>query len=439
MIPAIAPGIGHSHQQREGSMRLVALRAIGRHGLACAVAGMLSFGPMVEVSWAQDAAQPAIASGGETVLLRETPSYDAMVLAPLSDGSALDVTGAPITADDGTSWLPVASGGQSGYVPAGYVASAPASMADSAAPAPAPVAASSISASIPAQPESVSPVANPAPVVRSTGAATIVNANLRAEPDEQGAILTVLPANTTVSVDGEPVAGFVPITANGVSGWMAVELLAQNAVYTTPATDAAVAPKPAATDSPDAAPAPAPTASPEPVDAAPKEVDATSTGIAWPFSGGEWEVVQGYNNGTHTNRSNFAQYEYALDWARSDGKTAGETAYAPVSGTIQWVDRGSGGMLIDAGNGYGVAVFHVTLDRSLSSGGQIAQGQRIGKISGPGGDGYQSMAHIDITCWRLKRGGNHEATPFTGPNAIGGQEFPDVGGANQYMGYTVSP
>jgi hypothetical protein len=48
------------------------------------------------------------------------------------------------------------------------------------------------------------------------------------------------------------------------------------------------------------------------------------------------------------------------------------------------------------------------------------------------------MAHIDITVWRLGDGG-HEAVPFTGPNAIAGQEFPDTGGGNQHMGARVSP
>ena len=102
------------------------------------------------------------------------------------------------------------------------------------------------------------------------------------------------------------------------------------------------------------------------------------------------------------------------------------------------IDRGSGGMLVDAGNGYGVAVFHVTLDRGLASGGKVERGQRIGAISGPGEDGYMSMEHMEIACWRLD-GRNHESVPFTGPNAIAGQEFPDTGGANQYMGTQVSP
>ncbi len=49
-----------------------------------------------------------------------------------------------------------------------------------------------------------------------------------------------------------------------------------------------------------------------------------------------------------------------------------------------------------------------------------------------------SMAHIDITVWRLS-GRGHESVPFVGPNAIAGREFPDSGGANQHMGATVTP
>jgi murein DD-endopeptidase MepM/ murein hydrolase activator NlpD len=234
------------------------------------------------------------------------------------------------------------------------------------------------------------------------------------------AVLSVLPAGAAVSVDGPASDGFVPVTSDGVSGWVVASLLA------TPAAAPAPTPPPAApaTTGADSTPAAA---------AASDE----STGIVWPVAGGAWEVVQGYNNGTHTNRSDFAQYKYSLDWARVDGDTAGQPVYAPVSGTVQWVDRGSGGLLIDAGNGYGVALFHLTLD-GVATGGSVERGQRIGAISGPGGDGYMSMAHFEIAAWRLN-GRSHESVPFAGPNAIAGQEFPDTGGVNQYMGTRVTP
>lgn len=416
-------------------MRLIARRAAGRRGLACIVAIVLCLAPVTSGVRAQvtPAGSPAaIDSAGEPVLLREQPGYDAVVLATLGNGNPLDVAGEPVTAADGTTWLPVVANGQSGYVPAGFVAAT----ATAVEPAAAPVAVPEPVPATTAPPVSADPVAAPAPAVTApspgTTGATTTEANLRSGPGVDTSILTVLPPGTSLSIDGPAENGFIPVTGKGTSGWVAAELLAEGGSVAAPAA------APDANAPSDDEPAPVPTAaplstSPEPArDAARGE----STVIIWPVSGGEWEVVQGYNNGTHTNRSSFAQYAYSLDYARSDGDTAGQPVFAPVSGTIQWVDRGSGGMLVDAGNGYGVALFHVTYDRGLTRAGSVERGQRIGVISGPGGDGYMSMAHFQITVWRLN-GRGQEAVPFVGPNAIAGQEFPDSGGANQYMGDTV--
>jgi murein DD-endopeptidase MepM/ murein hydrolase activator NlpD len=425
-------------------MCLINRRAEARRGFACILAIALCLVPVFTGVRAQETpagGAATIASAGEPVLLREQPGYDAAVLATLSNGNSLDVAGAPETAADGTSWLPVIAGGQSGYVPAGYVLAAPVQMAPTVAsesaqesvtePSAEPIAASSMtSESAPA------PAPDPVAVAPdASGAATTTEANLRSGPSTDANILAVLAPGTSVLVDGAPSNGFVPVSANGVSGWINVELLTEGAASTTPLPAAvpatALVPEPVDTPTQNPTAPLSPKSSPE---AARKE----STGIAWPIAGGEWKVVQGYNTGTHTNRSGFAQYKYSLDWARVDGDTAGQPVFAPVSGTVQWVDRGSGGMLVDAGNGYGVAVFHVTLDRDLARGATVERGQRIGTISGPGGEGYMSMAHVDITVWRLT-GGGHESVPFVGPNAIAGQEFPDSGGANQHMGTTVTP
>ena len=410
-------------------MRLINSRAVARRGCAGMLAIAVCLVPVIQGTGAQEilaGGSAAITSSGEPVLLRDQPGYDAAVLATLVDGNPLDVAGEPMVAADGTSWLPVVAGGQSGYVPAGYVPAAPVQMAPGVAsesgedsvpePIAEPVASATTSDSAPV------PASDPPAVVADPlGAGTTTDANLRAGPSSKADVLTVLPPGAALSIDGPVANGFVPVTGNGVSGWVAAELLDDGA---------AVAAQPA-----NASAGEVPTTASEPALKAAKD---ESTGIAWPFAGGEWEVVQGYNTGTHTNRSDFAQYKYSLDWARVDGDTAGEPVFAPVSGTVQWVDRGSGGMLVDAGNSYGVAVFHVTLDRDLAPGVTVAQGQRIGTISGPGGEGYMSMAHIDLTVWRLS-GGGHESVPFVGPNAIAGQEFADSGGANQHMGATVTP
>jgi hypothetical protein len=243
-------------------------------------------------------------------------------------------------------------------------------------------------------------------------------ANLRAEPYLEAAVIGTVPAGAGLTASGVAENGFTPVTINGQFGWVANELV-------TSGDGAALAPAASTT-------------------AAPSEAGAAigpSVGglISWPFQGGAWEVIQGYNNGTHQNRSSFANYHYSLDWARVGGGTAGQPVYAPASGTISWIDRGSGGMLIDMGNGYGVAMFHVTYDYSFSRGQSIQAGQPVGTISGPGGEGYMSTAHVDLTLWQLAGGRTHVATPFTGQFAIGGVEFPDTGGVNQHMGSQVTP
>jgi murein DD-endopeptidase MepM/ murein hydrolase activator NlpD len=255
----------------------------------------------------------------------------------------------------------------------------------------------------------------------------------------------------------------VPVTGASTSGWIAEELLAQQAETVTldpilaipdasadpadadpaapaPSMDSATVTEPPPLVAPDvttatmADPAPA-----ENVPAPPPPIASeTSTGIIWPMSGGEWKVVQGYNNGTHTNRSGFATYKYSLDWARAEGKTEGQPIYAPVSGTIEWTDGSSGGILINAGNGYGVALFHVVLNRA-GRGDSVTQGEQIGVVAGPGDPGYMNMTHFEIACWKLKANGNHESVPFDGHNSIAGQAFPDTGGTNQYMDARVSP
>jgi hypothetical protein len=411
-------------------MRLIKSRAVALCGCAGMLAIALFLSPTVTGARAQEmpAGGPAvIASAGEPVLLREQPGYEAAVLATLADGNSLDVAGEPVSAADGTSWLPVVAAGQSGYVPAGYVPANSTTVEPSVAPGP-------VTEPVPetaAPPVSTDSVAAPS---RGSPSATTTETNLHSGPGVDTVVLTVLASGAPLSIDGPVENGFVPVTGNGVSGWVAEGLLgAGAAVAAPPAASNANAPS-------GDVPTPVPTAAPPStsLEPTPKEARGESTGIAWPMAGSEWKVVQGYNTGTHTNRSGFAQYKYSLDWARVDGDTAGQPVFAPVSGTVQWVDRGSGGMLVDAGNGFGVAVFHVTLDRDLAPGGTVVQGQRVGTISGPGGEGYMSMAHVDITVWRLS-GRGHESVPFVGPNAIAGQEFPDSGGANQHMGTTVTP
>lgn len=246
----------------------------------------------------------------------------------------------------------------------------------------------------------------PAPQPEST-MVTTANLNMRSSASLGASVVTVIPSGSTVAVTGGAQNGFLPVVYRSLSGWSSADYLRD----------------------PSSTPAPAPEPAP-----------GGGSGLVWPVSGGTWNIIQGYNGGTHQNRSSTAQYYYALDIARVDGGTAGQGVYAPASGTVLWNDPGSGGLAIDMGNGYIIAMFHVTYDSGLGRGDWVSQGQYLGTISGPGGAGYASTPHIDMTLWQSSDGGRtRSAAPFSGGNSISGMSFADVGGWNQHGGTQFTP
>src|SRR5215218_9914134 len=156
-------------------MRLNNSRAVARRVWVGVVAIALCLVPVIQGARAQEmpAGGPtAITSSGEPVLLREHPGYDAAVLSTLGDGNPLDIAGEPVTAADGTTWLPVVAGGQSGYVPTGYVLTNCMTVEPALAPETAPESVPETAS----QPVSVDPIAAPS---RGSPGATMTEANLR--------------------------------------------------------------------------------------------------------------------------------------------------------------------------------------------------------------------------------------------------------------------
>jgi len=305
--------------------------------------------------------------------LRTGPSTGTAVIVVMPAGATVTVTGS-----GQSGFLPVSYQGTSGWAYADYLATGGAPPGGEGSPLP------------PGSP---------------TGNATVTVAlNLRTSPSTGAAILAVMPAGTQVETTGAPQNGFFPVRYVGLDGWAYATFLSVGG---------------------------------DPGDDPGGDSGGGGTGIIWPFNGGPWSVIQGYNVGTHTNRSAFAQYAYSLDLALANGSTAGQAVVAPVSGTIRWVDRGSGAMLIDAGNGYGVSIFLFPISSGFGSGQQVQRGQYLGVISGIGGDGYAVTPHIQLTVWQFTSGG-HVAVPFTGPNAVSGREYPSNGSANQHLGTRVS-
>ncbi len=307
--------------------------------------------------------------------LRSGPSTSNTVLLVMPDGAQVGVTGSPQNG-----FTPVRYNGTNGWAYSQYLSS-------------------------------TQPGTGPSPSPVTQTMYTTAGLNLRAGAGTTFSVLLVIPNGAAVTVTGSQTNGFYPVRYNNTNGYASSTYLSVN----PPST------------------APTPTASPG--------SGNTGGGIVWPVDGGTWEITQGYNGSSHVNSSSTYQYLYSLDIAREDRTTAGKPVYAPVSGTVRWTERASGGITIDMGNGYAVALFHLTVDRSWVAGDSISQGQYIGVVSSAGGEGFVQFPHIHMTVWATTDGGNwsRQAVPFTGQNAISGQNFPDVGGTQQWTGTLFNP
>jgi uncharacterized protein YraI len=435
-------------------------------------------------------------ANGDDVRLRAAPGLDGAVLDLIPEGSEVAVLDGPVGAGDGSLWYLVSARGQTGYMIADYLAAAGFSAAEGTAtvlsdlnlragpstdeavlavmPGGATVALTGESAngfvgavyggvSGWAYAVFLSGGALPSP----TGSAVAIDfLNLRSGPGIGNEVLTVIPSGASVTLTGESSAGFLSVSYGGVDGWASADYLDAGGsapaeptgeAFTTSALNLragpgtsfavlAVMPSGAGLATTGGA-----QSGFYPVTyggqdgwAAADYLDFDGSGaasrIAWPFGGGaQWYISQGYNGSSHYNANSTYQYHYSFDLARVDGATAGEPVYSPVTGTIRWIDPSTGGVSINLGDGYAVAFFHVTLAPGLADGQPIQQGDYVGYVSGPGGQGFRGFPHIHLTVWQTSDGGNWSriAVPFTGINAIAGREFPDVGGGNQWRGTNV--
>lgn len=482
------------------------MKTLSRHTLSrlLLAAGMLLASPLTFAiqGHAQELAPGATGTvantGGEPVLLRNAPDWNAATVASYAEGTPLQVAEGPLYDANGSAWLGVVIDGAFGYIPAGYL----------------------VAERVPAvQPAEVATeLAAPAPEQGPARPTTIATAdlNFRAEPGNDSAILWVIPAGTPLEPTGDWVDAFAGVVVDGQFGWVDGGYLGNGSAITpapAPAPDvqvlqeAALLPEPVseaggeellATALSDVNLRNAPDANAMVLDVLPagsewtalagpesgywqvtdgvmtgwvdaeyvqitvdylqrgkknrnknrgkngndaSAVEAPAGGIAWPVSGGTWSIMQGYNGSSHQNQDDLWQYYYSLDIVREDGRTAGETVYAPVNGTVTWTDRSSGGISIDIGGGHAVAMFHVDFDRRFEAGTQVTQGEPMGVISGSGGPGFAGSPHLHFTIWSSSDEGNWDrhAVPFTGPFAIEGMDFPDVGGRSQHAGTTFNP
>ncbi len=98
--------------------------------LAFGLIGLSLFSPMVAF------ANVDLGSGDQGTVtgdasLRSEPSYDAVIVAAIPDGTSVSILDGPMTASDGSLWYSVSTLDSAGYLPVGAIASAPSSSSDS--------------------------------------------------------------------------------------------------------------------------------------------------------------------------------------------------------------------------------------------------------------------------------------------------------------------
>ena len=255
-------------------------RAVTRLRIVIAVvlaATASSLAPAASTAFAQSALYPGAVglvanTGGEPVLLRETPSFDAAVLLSLSEGTPADILDGPVYSEDGVAWQPVSVDGMTGYVVAGYLIdggqAAPApdvvELAQEAAPvkvAPETAAAEPMAVETAPAESLPAPAASPSEVPANP--VTTADLNLRAGPSFGDSVLMVIPAGAALAPTGEWSQGFAGVTYEGNYGWVDSGWLAAG----EPGVDTAPQPAAATKDVAllqEVAPAPVTTAEPAP-------------------------------------------------------------------------------------------------------------------------------------------------------------------------------
>jgi uncharacterized protein YgiM (DUF1202 family) len=197
-------------------------------------ATVMSLALAASTAFAQSALYPGAVglvanTGGEPVLLREAPSFDAAVLSSLSEGTPADILDGPVYSAEGAAWHMVSVDGMTGYVVAGYLidggqaAASPdvVELAQEAAPVTVePETAVAETMAVETAPAETLPAAAASPGEIPANPVTTADLNLRGGPSFGDAVLMVIPTGAALSPTGEWSQGFVGVTYQGTYGWV---------------------------------------------------------------------------------------------------------------------------------------------------------------------------------------------------------------------------
>ena len=148
-------------------------------------------------------------------------------------------------------------------------------------------------------------------------------------------------------------------------------------------------------------------------------------------AGSEWEIVAGYNTGTHSEADR--QDPYAIDIVRLDAPTADSPVLAPTAGVIGYVSNDC--LTIRDHAGMGHLLCHINPRQGLTRGAQVQIGEQIGTVWPAGYGNNGGLAHIHYAVHHSQGAGQLGRTvPFTGPYTIEGIELHPGNQANLHAG-----
>jgi hypothetical protein len=154
--------------------------------------------------------------------------------------------------------------------------------------------------------------------------------------------------------------------------------------------------------------------------------------VALPFRAGlPVRILQGYNGGTHQNRS-----QYGLDLVLASGTTAGAEVLSPIDGLVTWAfapGSANGCITLAFRDGsHSLMLCHVLLNRPYRRGESVARAQLLGTVGAPGTLGNNGTAHVHL---ELHRGGQTRSPVPFGPPAglpLEGLSLPASGARNEH-------
>jgi murein DD-endopeptidase MepM/ murein hydrolase activator NlpD len=153
--------------------------------------------------------------------------------------------------------------------------------------------------------------------------------------------------------------------------------------------------------------------------------------LSLPIPSGEtWQVIQGYNCGTHTNYD-----DNAFDLVNTAGRTRGAPVLAAADGTFWWWGDAGGSMIIAHGNGYYTMYSHMESHVPFAKGQFIARGTVIGAAGSAGASHSNPHLHFEMFHGDGISASNRYGVPLA---FVEGYNFPDHNVCNEYMGVQLT-